>query len=505
MPLSLPIVSKFDDRGVNDAKSGLDRLGGFAKNAGALLAGAFTAGAVAVGAFTISSVRAADESWKVSKALDQAAKNAGVFGSTDADIQKATDALKDHAQKLGELTGIDDEVLLSMEKTWMSVPTLAGLGTAGIQNLAKVAADVAAGTGKDIESIGGAFVKVAGDGETAMSKLLRAGIVFTDEQKNTYQAMLDNNDEIGAQTYLIDQLGTKYEGMAEAAASPLDRITQMWQNFQETIGTALMPALEKLAPLLGAALAEMVASPDFQAFLSQLVQTFIDMIPQIEALLPSFLEFIQDILPKMIELLPPTLDLVSKLIPILEVLIPLVSGLVDFWNALLSPMDTVNGALKIWNDYTKQGIDPTRAFKDLIKDLPGPFQEIAKFAWNAGVQVRDLISTIRDFLGLPPIAVNTHSGAVSVKDYVGGGLKLATGGIVMPRPGGTMATIGEGGQAEAVIPLNRLNSMMGGGGGGGSVYNVNISTLKADASVGEIIVNAIKKYERTSGAVFVGA
>jgi hypothetical protein len=29
--------------------------------------------------------------------------------------------------------------------------------------------------------------------------------------------------------------------------------------------------------------------------------------------------------------------------------------------------------------------------------------------------------------------------------------------------------------------------------------------LKADASIGEIIVNSIKKYERTSGAVFAGA
>jgi hypothetical protein len=84
------------------------------------------------------------------------------------------------------------------------------------------------------------------------------------------------------------------------------------------------------------------------------------------------------------------------------------------------------------------------------------------------------------------------------------GVKLAAGGVVMPRPGGTLATIGEAGQAEAVIPLDRLGSMMGGK-GGGAVYNINISTMKADASVGEIIVNAIKRYERTSGAVFVGA
>jgi hypothetical protein len=45
------------------------------------------------------------------------------------------------------------------------------------------------------------------------------------------------------------------------------------------------------------------------------------------------------------------------------------------------------------------------------------------------------------------------------------GVKLADGGIVMPTPGGTRATIGEAGQPEAVIPLGSRESkeMLGGG------------------------------------------
>lgn len=44
------------------------------------------------------------------------------------------------------------------------------------------------------------------------------------------------------------------------------------------------------------------------------------------------------------------------------------------------------------------------------------------------------------------------------------GIKLAEGGVVMPRAGGTTATIGEAGQPEAVIPLDdeRAQSMIGG-------------------------------------------
>lgn len=52
------------------------------------------------------------------------------------------------------------------------------------------------------------------------------------------------------------------------------------------------------------------------------------------------------------------------------------------------------------------------------------------------------------------------------------GVQLAEGGIVMPRPGGTQATIGEAGQAEAVIPLDRA-SEFGLGGGQGMVINFN--------------------------------
>jgi len=60
MPLRLPIVSKFDASGIRDAQTGLDRLGGFARNAGTLLAGAFVAAGVAAGAFAVSSLRGAD-------------------------------------------------------------------------------------------------------------------------------------------------------------------------------------------------------------------------------------------------------------------------------------------------------------------------------------------------------------------------------------------------------------------------------------------------------------
>ncbi|MEU6589709.1 hypothetical protein ABZ923_10865 [Streptomyces sp. NPDC046881] len=42
---------------------------------------------------------------------------------------------------------------------------------------------------------------------------------------------------------------------------------------------------------------------------------------------------------------------------------------------------------------------------------------------------------------------------------------LATGGVVQARPGGTLALLGEAGENEAVIPLSKLERMLGHGGG----------------------------------------
>jgi hypothetical protein len=73
-------------------------------------------------------------------------------------------------------------------------------------------------------------------------------------------------------------------------------------------------------------------------------------------------------------------------------------------------------------------------------------------------------------------------------------LNFASGGIVLPRRGGTKATIGEAGQAEAVIPLNSLDEFIGGG--TGTVVNINVT--RANVS-GQDIVQAIQQYERNSG------
>jgi hypothetical protein len=69
---------------------------------------------------------------------------------------------------------------------------------------------------------------------------------------------------------------------------------------------------------------------------------------------------------------------------------------------------------------------------------------------------------------------------------------LAKGGIVT-KP--TLTWVGEGGESEAVIPLSKLGNM------GGDVYNITINSKIADATLPDVLVAELRKFNRRSGAI----
>ena len=197
-------------------------------------------------------------------------------------------------------------------------------------------------------------------------------------------------------------------------------------------------------------------------------------------------------------LLPPLTQLINMLAPIVMKLITAFMPLVQ---KILPPL----------LDLLMAVLNPLIALLDLV--LPGLIPMIDKFAksmiWLADNVLKPLVTVLTQVINGLASLFGYNGKTVSVnasvpKSITSGAVKLAEGGIVMPRPGGTLATIGEAGQAEAVIPLDRLGSM---GGGGGATVNITVNAgLGTDgAALGEQVVNAIRRYERSSGAVFAKA
>ena len=109
-------------------------------------------------------------------------------------------------------------------------------------------------------------------------------------------------------------------------------------------------------------------------------------------------------------------------------------------------------------------------------------------ALTFGVAAIAIVAGVGMIMGAVKSATS-EAGAIADKE-ISKKKKMAIGGIVLPRAGGTDITVGEGGQAEAIVPLNKSNQM--GFGGGGIDYdkmaeamakaNINVNTnIRHDA------------------------
>lgn len=484
MAMKLSIVSLFDPRGVNQATSGLDKLGKIAGGFGIAAGAAFAAAAAGAVAFGISSIEAADKSQQVSRSLEQIAKNSGAFGKTASEVRKSVEEITSYTTELSKLTGIDDEILNSIVRGWMAVPELASKGVKGLEDMVKVVADVAAGTGKDVTAIGAIFTKVAGDESTAMGKLQKAGIVLSNSQKQIYADTLASNGEIAAQDYLVQTLGETYAGAAQAASSPFERLKAILEDFQETLGTAFLPAIEDAIPVIQQAVEAFVASPEFVTFVDDASASF-----------QTMLEFLPEIFDTLTSLGTDALPILNSLLPTFNNLIDLASGGMDglatgSGNAFknLSDVAYVIKAITdagVWLDDWLKGSQKTwgdwGAFVKSVADTVG-------FAFNP---VFTTLSRIVDFIKYitgQPIDL-TQYGYVprpSNSSAPGGPRPMATGGIVM-QP--LNALVGEAGP-EAIIPLDRLGSM-------GTNVNVTVNTVAGDpVAIERIVLDAISRANR---------
>lgn len=140
----------------------------------------------------------------------------------------------------------DDELRPAFDKLVRSVKD-----TKDASRLMDIAMDVSAGTGKDLTTVATTLGKAYNGNTKALDKLV-PGISKAKDP--------------------IDALAKSFEGMTETAAKndPLKRIDVIFGDIQETIGTALLPELDKVADWL--------ASDEGSQFLEDAVQLLKDAI-----------------------------------------------------------------------------------------------------------------------------------------------------------------------------------------------------------------------------------
>lgn len=408
MAIFLPIISEFKSDGIDKAKKEFKSLEGagakaqYAIKKAAIPAAAAIAG---LGAALFDATKGAMEDAAAQKEL---ARQLGIStGATDAQIA----ATEDWISKQGQLLGVADDELR---------PALASLSRVTYdleesQRAASLAMDIAAGTGKPLETVTNALSKAYGGNLTALAKLDPS---LRDMIKGG--ATLDE---------VMSALGGTFGGAAQEAANTAEggfkRLSLSLSETKESIGAALLPIVEKALPIL-----------------------------------QKFAEWAQK---------NPNLFLgIAAAIGAVAVAITAVN-----FAMALNPFSAIAAGIALMVVAVVAAYKKFETFRNIVRSVVNGVLTYFETVANAWIKTANLIirglNLIKPGKDIPSIAeVSFGRMGDSGGNTGGAGLAvpaMATGGIVT---GPTLALIGEAGP-EAVIPLDRLGSM------GGATYQINVN------------------------------
>lgn len=487
-----PITYKYDDKGIKQAESGLEKLGngvvGLAK-----IGAAAAAATAAVGvAWVVSSAKQLMEIEKLN------AQTEAVIASTGSAAGRSISQINKLNASLEKLTGIEAEVIQEGQNMLLTFTNIKG---DQFDAATEAALNLSVALGKDMQSSAMLVGKALNDPIAGLSALSRAGIQFTDSQKETIKSLVEMGDTAGAQTIILEELEKQFGGSAEAFGETTAGMIAKFQNelgeLGESIAAGLMPAIDAMLPELIAFVDEMQANPEFKAFVDELATSFGDMLPKLMPVLENFTVMLMEVLPG----INPLLEILGGLLGTVAEGMDTVSGeggdFFQTWSDIAYIIENINSGLSDWNDFIDDITVDTNAMGPIVK---GIFDSITR-ALNPLTSGLQAIADLIRWINGTPVKNFVGNANLTVRG-TGAQRPFADGGIVMKPI--SNALVGEAGP-EAIIPLDRFDDVVGKRGGGSIVINVNAGMGTDGAAVGEQIVNAIRRYERTSGAVFARA
>jgi hypothetical protein len=222
-------------------RSAMGSMGSAVKGVGAIGAAAFAGLSIALKSSLDSFLEAEEASAKLSAVL-RATGNAAGFTKQQLDAQ---------ASSFEAITKFSDDAITSMQAVLSTFSEVRGDQFVAAQ---KAAMDLSTVLGTDLQSAAIMVGKALTDPEQGLTALSRAGIQFSDAQKETIKTMLEANNVLGAQSLILDQINGKVGGASVEAANTLGgaiaQLTNMWDNMKESIGEAVGPALQEIIALI---------------------------------------------------------------------------------------------------------------------------------------------------------------------------------------------------------------------------------------------------------------
>lgn len=169
----------------------------------------------------------------------------GIGSATDATIKR----MDVYAQKVNVATGIDDEQVKAVQRkllVFKSLRKTADQLGGTFDRTTSAAIDLAAAGFGDMEANAIKLGRVLQDPIKNLTALNRAGIVFTESEKRKITALQESGKLLEAQNVVLGSVENRVKGIAEASATPFEKMNAQFQQIGDSIGTAMLPALESM-------------------------------------------------------------------------------------------------------------------------------------------------------------------------------------------------------------------------------------------------------------------
>lgn len=242
--------------GINDLSGSVEGLlgtlgggGGGGGAVGALgdFAGALGVGSVGVAGLTAGLGAAAYAASEVLQSFGEAqvvaAETNSMLGSLGDGAVTSSAHISELSQSIMEYSGFSDEAVQSGANTLLMFDNINSQPV--FDRALNDAADLARRLGTDVPTAARMLGMALQDPEAGMNRLRRAGIVLTESQKATVEAMMETGDVAGAQEVIFDALegriGNVAEDYGETLPGQMDKANESIDEMKESFGQLLAP------------------------------------------------------------------------------------------------------------------------------------------------------------------------------------------------------------------------------------------------------------------------
>lgn len=169
-----------------------------------------------------------------------------VIQTTGAAAGVTRKEVEELSMELAAQAGISDEAAQKTANLILTFKNIKNIGPDKIfDETTRAAIDMSKSLGTDARSSATMLGKALNDPLRGLTALQRVGVTFDNQQRQQIKTMVEAGDTLGAQKVILKEVQSEFGGAAAAMATPTQKLSTLWGRFVVTLGTKLIPVVDK--------------------------------------------------------------------------------------------------------------------------------------------------------------------------------------------------------------------------------------------------------------------